>query len=169
MPIVPLLLLPAALGPAPGRRALGLALVLGSLLNFCAASTSYLEDQHWEQDGSRDVYYQLVRDQSPGLPVNRYRLAYLPEASLPLLATRSLERMATGAPEAPGTGIDAFALHLARARATEAMPAGDRQALPGSLGPALALAAAALIALGTRLLLDTLLRTGNAAILPPRE
>jgi hypothetical protein len=150
VPIVPLLLLPAALGPAPGKRTFALALVSGVLLNASAVAVSYLEDQALGENFARHVYYEIDRDPGAGLPENRYALVYLPEVSLPRLALGSLGRVARGEAEPPGTGLDFFAGHLARARTTFAAP--DGPAIPRALGPILALGASVILVLAACLI-----------------
>ncbi|MBI3726018.1 hypothetical protein HY251_18980 [bacterium] len=165
VPIVPLLLLPAALGEKPTRGALALALGLGLALNSFAASVSYLEDQAWGEDRTRSEYYESVDTrEDPGLPENRYRLDYSPEVSLPKIALRSVSRIVRGESEAPGTGLDFFPLHLARVRSSERP---DAAAIPRFLGPSLVLGWIGLLAFAAWSLGGALLREENAAILGP--
>jgi hypothetical protein len=156
VPIVPLLLLPAAVGRAPSRFALALTFVLGAALNGLAVSTSYLEDQAWGEDRSRAVYYERDPSPKPGLPQNRYRLGYTPELTLPALLATSLGKISRGEAELPGTGLNLLPLNLERAgfQRVGILPVIDLTAL----------LALVLAALGLR---TTLLRKENAAILRP--
>jgi hypothetical protein len=139
VPIVPLLLLPAA--HASSRKGLVPLLLLGLAMNGLAASTSYLEDQFMGEDLSRQVYYLVDHGVEPGLPFNVYRLGYLPQVSLveTLLARHA----------GPGVGPDFFFRHFA----------GPVGLLPLFL--AIVSLAAAGLASG-----KPLLRKENAAILP---
>ncbi len=144
VPIVPLLLLPAAHGYA--RRVLVPLAIAGALMNGLAASTSYLEDQALGTDTAhpREVYYTIDETVPEGLPQNVYRLGYLPQLSLP-------ETLAAS-PGTPGTGLDLFCHHAT----------GWVRFLP--LGLALVSLALGLVTLRT-----PLLSRENAAILPARD
>ncbi len=111
VPIIPLLLLPAAGSgsrwPTAGLAACALA---GFTIAALAVSVSFLEDQGLGDlgSGARTVYYERVTP-LPGRVWNRYRLDYLPFVS------------AMGSPDwlhatRLGEGPDFFPLHLQQAR-----------------------------------------------------
>lgn len=113
VPIVPLLLLPAA-GPEAGgwpRVAVATCAVLGGTMAALAVSVSFLEDQAIGRPPSVRVspYYRLV-EPPPGRPSNRYNLGYLPFVT----ALRSPGWMQGGG--GVGQGPDFFPLHLQHAR-----------------------------------------------------
>jgi hypothetical protein len=153
VPIVPILLLPAACGPAPRRSTVVVALALGVPLNLLAVATSPLEDQAWGEDRSRVTYYETVPPE-PGLPTNRYRLDYAPQVTLPRLAATSLERALESAPAEPGRGLDFLPLHLAKIDASLR-----------ALGVLHAACSLGLLLVGAALHARALLRTENVAIL----
>lgn len=110
VPIVPLLLLPAAAAPVePPRAALAVCGAIGVAMAVMALTVSFFEDQGLGGDlraGARTVYYERI-DPAPGRPWNRYRLDYVPFVA------------ALGSPgwsHAPvlGQGPDFFPLHLAQ-------------------------------------------------------
>ena len=112
VPIIPLLLLPAAAANIKWpRAALAACAVVGLTMAVLATSVSFLEDQGLGGDlrsGPRTAYYDRI-DPAPGRPWNRYRLDYLPF----LETLRSAEwRQATTL----GQGPDFFPLHLAQLR-----------------------------------------------------
>jgi hypothetical protein len=141
VPILPLLLLPAARGFS--RPALIATVILGASLNLIASSVSYLEDQSMNEDFTRRVYYERDDSVPEGLPWNVYRLGYAPQVSL--------VKTLADSPGTPGTGLDFFWHHVRR---------------PIGLGPLVlgALSAAAGVVAWRR----PLLRQDFAAILPPR-
>jgi len=109
VPIVPLLLLPAAApGPPLSRTAVWVCGVGGLTLALLATSVSYLQDQSLGVSLSDFGYYQRVVP-PPGRAWTQYDLSYLPFA-----------RTITGSdwPRSPhvGLGVDWFPLHLARAK-----------------------------------------------------
>lgn len=110
VPILPLLLLPAAApGPPLGRRAVVVCSAIGLTMAMLAVSISYLQDQSMGRDLSRMVYYERVVPR-PGRAWNRYRLTYVP-----FVGTLTSHEWPIGE---VGHGIDIFPFHLARARAT---------------------------------------------------
>ena len=126
VPILPLLLLPAA--GADARRWPRSVLVacgaVGAVMALLAVSVSYLEDQAMgggPSAAARSHYYEQVVP-APGRPSNRYRLGYLPFVN----AMRS-PGWVTAQPL--GQGPDFFPLHLAQARAQ--LP--DGKAIPAWL------------------------------------
>jgi hypothetical protein len=146
VPLLPLLLLPAAHGSS--RRALVPLIILGAAMNALAASTSYLEDQALGDPPTRDVYYVIDETVPDGLPRNVYRLGYLPQVSLPATL---LSSPVTSTPQA-GVGLDLFCRHAR----------GWVRFLPLGLG-------IVSLALGLLTLRSPLLRKENAAILPARD
>jgi hypothetical protein len=140
VPIVPLVLVAAAHGFS--RRRLSILMMLGLVSVVLAVSVSYLEDQALGDPPTRFVYYAIDPAAPDGTPRNVYQLAYLPQVSL--------VRTLLGSPGTPGLGLDLFCHHVRRKVGL----------VPIALG-ALSLA---LAWLASR---KTLLRTENAAILPP--
>lgn len=129
VPLVPLLLLPAAISPRrfSGPLVIGCA-VVGVIVAGLAVSVSFFEDQSPPAGmAAASSYYEQI-DPPPGRPFNRYRLAYIPFVT----ALSSGQWLAPTRP--PGNGPDFFVLHLARARSL--MPGGDRIPpwLPRGLG-----------------------------------
>ena len=122
VPIVPLLLLPAA---APGRpwrrRTLIACFAVGGTLAVLSVSISFLQDQTLGREFSLLGYYDRI-DPAPGRAWNRYRLAYVP-------FVRTITSGEWPRSRSPGTGVDFFWLHLARVRA--AIPEG--RVIPGWL------------------------------------
>ena len=111
VPIVPLLLLPAAAPGPPWRRATLLAcVVIGFTLASLSVSISFLQDQALGTDFRRLGYYDRI-DPAPGRAWNRYRIAYLP-------FVRTITSGDWPRSPNPGEGIDFFWLHLFRVRAT---------------------------------------------------
>ena len=122
VPIVPLLLLPAAAPGPPWRRGTLIAcFAIGVTMALLAVSISFLQDQSLGTDFGRLGYYARI-DPAPGRAWNRYRLAYVPFVRT--IASGDWPRSRT-----PGLGIDFFWLHLARVRAT--IPEG--QVIPRGL------------------------------------
>ena len=115
VPIVPLMLLPAAVVPI-ARWPKGLVAacaIVGTTVALLATSVSYLDDQNIGGDltsGARTVYYERITP-PPGRVWNRYRLDFIP-----FVKTIT----APGWMRAPvlGQGPDYFPLHLAQARRT---------------------------------------------------
>lgn len=122
VPIIPLLLLPAATPGPPWRRELVTACAaVGLGVALLSVSISFLQDQALGSDFQGVGYYERI-DPAPGRVWNRYNLGYIP-----FIRT-------TGSSEWPsssvaGAGADFFPLHLMRARA--AIPAA--RAIPGWL------------------------------------
>jgi hypothetical protein len=112
VPIVPLLLLPAALSDIKWPRpAISACAVVGCMMALLSTSVSFLEDQGLGGDlraGARTVYYERI-DPAPGRPWNRYRLDYVPFVAA--LNSPGWSRAAT-----LGQGPDFFPLHLAQLR-----------------------------------------------------
>jgi hypothetical protein len=141
VPIVPLLLLPAAVPGRPWRRELVTACAaLGMGIALLSVSVSFLQDQALGSDFQRVGYYERI-DPAAGRPWNRYRMAYVP-----------FMRAATSndwpASRRVGAGLDFFSLHLLRARDT--IPAA--QSIPAWLPWALFLSfGGLLIAAASRL------------------
>lgn len=113
LPIVPLLLLPAA---EPGLTALRRSRVvacatIGLAMALLSTAVSFLEDQSVGEDlagGARLSYYERI-DPAPGRAWNRYRIGYVPFAG-----TLSSGRWLSA--ETLGSGPDVFPLHMAQAR-----------------------------------------------------
>lgn len=141
LPVVPLLLLPLALGPWPRRAALVVVLVVGVWVQALGATVSFLEDQAMGEDLAATRYYERHAPDDPavppGRPLNRYRLDYNPLVSYPRILVRHLR-----AEDEPryGVGLDLLPLHLARVRAV------------AGAGPGLVVAGWAVAALGAALL-----------------
>ncbi len=116
VPIVPLMLLPAAIAPAAislgARRALiRFGAAAGALVALLAVSVSYLEDQSLGGDltsGARTVYYRRITPPQ-GRVWNQYRLDYIP-----FVATLRSPGWLTAT--TLGEGPDYFPLHLLQAR-----------------------------------------------------
>jgi hypothetical protein len=111
VPIVPLLLLPAAAPGRPRRRGTLLAcFALGVTLASLSVSISFLQDQALGRNLALLGYYDRI-EPAPGRAWNRYRLAYVPFVRT--IASGDWPRS-----REPGAGIDFFWLHIARVRAT---------------------------------------------------
>jgi hypothetical protein len=109
VPIIPLLLLPAATpGPPFNRGAMITCTAIGMIMAMLSVSISYLQDQSLGRDLSQTGYYDRVTP-APGRALNRYRFSYIP----------FVRTITSGAwPRGQvGNGVDFFPLHLARARA----------------------------------------------------
>lgn len=111
VPLVPLLLLPAAISARRFSGTLVLACaVAGLLVSGLAVSVSFFEDQSPPAGMvAASPYYEQI-DPPPGRPFNRYRIGYIPFVT----ALSSGRWLAPDRP--PGNGPDFFVLHLARAR-----------------------------------------------------
>ena len=110
VPIVPLLVLPAAApGPAWRREWILAAAAVGIVIALLSVSVSFLQDQALGSDFAEFGYYERI-DPLPGRAWNRYRLDYVPFAK-----TVSSEQWP--ASSQVGLGLDFFPLHLMRARA----------------------------------------------------
>jgi hypothetical protein len=149
VPIVPLLLLVASAkeGCEPTRAAVLGCAVAGLVFALGAVSVSYLEDQAMGDDLAhpRTTYYERVTA-AKGRPWNRYQLGYVPFVET--LASGDLASTSRRA----GTGLDLFALHVARARTQLPDGASIPAWLPWALSlPWLALLVAAGASLGTAL------------------
>lgn len=122
VPIIPLLLLPAATPGLPWRRDLVTACAaVGLGVALLSVSVSFLQDQALGSNFQDVGYYERI-EPAPGRAWNRYRLGYIP-----FIRT-------TASPDWPastvvGAGLDFFPLHLIRART--AIPAA--RAIPGWL------------------------------------
>ena len=113
VPLLPLLVLPLACGPAPRRAALVCAAVVGIAVQLLGVSVSFLEDQALGQDRSNQSYYEIRDDVPAGRALNHYRLDYEPFTRYP----RLLHRHLTGAArETIGFGVELLPLHLDRVR-----------------------------------------------------
>jgi hypothetical protein len=122
VPIVPLLLLPAATPGPPWRRGALLAcFAIGVTMALLSVSISFLQDQALGTNFGRLDYYARI-DPAPGRAWNRYRFAYVPFVRTIGSGDWPRSRM-------PGLGIDFFWLHLARVRST--IPEG--RVIPGWL------------------------------------
>ena len=112
VPVVPLLLLPAAApGPAWRRAMIVWCTAIGAAIALLSVSVSFLQDQAMGAEFQRLGYYERI-DPSPGRAWNRYRLEYLP-------FVRTLTSGNWPASRRVGTGADFFSLHLLRARAAQ--------------------------------------------------
>lgn len=109
VPILPLMLLPAAgVDAGQWRRAgVGLCATVGVAMALLAVSVSFLEDQ--AMAASAAGYYERI-DPAPGRPSNRYDLGYVP-------FVRALRSRGWATSPALGQGPDFFPLHLRQARA----------------------------------------------------
>lgn len=108
VPIVPLMLLPAA-GIEAGRwrrPVLAACAAVGVVTMLLSLSVSYLEDQ--AMVGSANGYYDRI-DPAPGRPSNRYRLGYIPFVT-------TLRAPGWSVSPALGQGPDFFPLHLRQAQ-----------------------------------------------------
>jgi len=112
VPIIPLMLLPAAGRDSRWRTAPLIACAAaGLVMALLAVSVSFLEDQGLGGDlgaGARTVYYERITP-PPGRVWNRYRLDYIPFVS----AMRTPGWLHT---DRLGEGPDFFPLHLLQAR-----------------------------------------------------
>lgn len=114
VPILPLLLLPAA-GADAGRWSRPVLLACGAVglvMALLAVSVSFLEDQAMiggPAGSSRSQYYEQITP-APGRPSNRYRFGYVPFVS-------AMRSPGWASSQALGQGPDFFPLHLAQARA----------------------------------------------------
>jgi len=120
VPLLPLLVLPLALGPPPPRRAFGGLVVAGACVGLLGSTASFMEDQAMgarvTEDGrSASPYYAYAPDAPPGSPRNVYRLGYAPW----LRSARRLARYTvTPAAEVEvGLGLELLRPHLVRVRA----------------------------------------------------
>lgn len=113
LPVVPLLLLPLAVGPAPRRAALAAVVVVGVSVQALGATVSFMEDQAMGEAARSSAYYERHAPDDPavpaGRPLNRYRLDYNPLVSYP----RRLAEHLSGAGPADG-GLELLPLHLGR-------------------------------------------------------
>ena len=112
VPILPLLMLPAASAVVCRRRWLvRTCAIAGFVVGLAATHVSYLEDQSIGADlggGGRANYYERVTP-PPGRAFNRYRLGYLP-----FVETVRSPRWVHS--PTLGQGPDFFPLHLVQAR-----------------------------------------------------
>ncbi|HEY2151227.1 MAG TPA: hypothetical protein VGH34_10480 [Vicinamibacterales bacterium] len=120
VPIVPLLLLPAAGRDSRwSRGAVTACAAIGAVIAMLAVSVSFLEDQSLGADlggGARTTYYDRIRP-APGRPWNSYRADFIPFVSaLTVPGWLHAERL--------GQGPDFFPLHLLQAR--RQLPNGDQ-------------------------------------------
>jgi hypothetical protein len=114
LPVVPLLLLPLAVGPSPRAASIIICLAIGVPLQLLGAKVSFLEDQALGEDGRNQRYYEIDETVPRGRPLNRYVMTYSPLATYPRLLARHLrdDRVV-----AYGDGLEGSALHLERVRA----------------------------------------------------
>jgi hypothetical protein len=121
LPVVPLLLLPLACGPAPRRAALVAVVAVGVTVQALGATVSYLEDQAMGEDPAAASTTYYARHEAadpaipPGRPLNRYRLDYNPLVSYPRLLAGHLAGRDQDVRY--GVGLELLPLHLARVRA----------------------------------------------------
>ena len=129
VPLLPLLLLPLALGPAPRRSALAAVWVVGVGVQLLGVSVSYLEDQARGIRENRSRYYDLRDDVEVGRPRNVYRLGYTPLRSYPPLILDHLR----GAPGSGRHGLEFLPLHLLRVNTLyrAGIPASGVWGVPG--------------------------------------
>jgi len=110
VPIVPLLLLPAALGrPAWSRGFIVTCGALGLVIALLSVSVSFLQDQALGTTFTRTGYYERIVP-APGRAWNRYRFDYVPFSRTLLSGDWPRSAMV-------GLGVDVFPLHLAQAKA----------------------------------------------------
>ena len=109
VPIVPLLLLPAATpGPSWRRELVVACTAVGMTMALLSVSVSFLQDQALGNDFRRFGYYDRV-DPAAGRAWNRYRMDYVP-------FVRTMTSAEWPASRQVGAGLDVFPLHLLRAR-----------------------------------------------------
>jgi hypothetical protein len=113
VPLIPLLLLPAAARPieSRARAAVAVCAAIGVTMALLATAVSFFEDQSLGGDlasGARLGYYERI-DPPPGRPWNRYRLGYVPFVGT-LMSPGWLTASTIG------LGPDYFPLHLLQAR-----------------------------------------------------
>lgn len=135
LPIVPLLLLPLAVGPAPSRRALLACVAVGLPLQLLGVSVNFLEDQGLGPRNDRERYYVIDRTVPAGRPLNVYRMGYAPQLSYPPLLLGHLR--GDGPDVVPPMGVDLLPVHLAKWRR---LGAGSIPPWAIALPPALGLA-----------------------------
>ncbi len=153
IPLVPLLMLPAAFTHSATNwqnRLFWASAVIGCVMALGSVSVSYLQDQALGANLARQNYYERRADR-PGKPWNRYNIRYIPFAS-------TVSSDAWGIDGAPGSGVDFFWLHLARAR--RHLPDCE-QAIPSWFPAAIACLSTALLAVGLLGLMLTS-RTGRS-------
>ena len=111
VPLVPILLLPAAMSRTRFPRALVIGCAaIGIVVAGLAVAVSFFEDQSPPPGlAAASPYYDRI-DPPPGRPFNQYRLDYVPFVT----ALSSGQWLAPNRP--PGNGPDFFVAHLARAR-----------------------------------------------------
>ena len=113
VPIVPLLLLPAA-GISAGkwpRSAIAACAIVGATMALLATSVSFLEDQALgprPPGVTQSAYYEQIIP-APGRAANRYRLAYIPFIT-------AMSTPGWSGAKGLGQGPDYFPLHLLQAR-----------------------------------------------------
>jgi hypothetical protein len=135
VPILPLLLLPAATPGRPWRRELVTACIaVGFTMAALSTSVSFLQDQAMGNDFQRLGYYERI-DPLPGRPWNRYRLEYVP-------FVKTLKSSEWPVSAKVGAGADYFFFHLLRAKGTVA----GARSIPIWLPAALLLGCSALLA-----------------------
>lgn len=110
VPLLPLFLLPLALGEAPRQGALALVVALGLLVQGLGVTVSYLEDQAAGLREDRSSYYSVVKDPGPGDPRHTYRFGYTPLVTYPRLILNHMQ----GAPGSGRSGLEFLPLHLTR-------------------------------------------------------
>ncbi|MEO8680627.1 MAG: hypothetical protein ABI665_16365 [Vicinamibacterales bacterium] len=113
VPIVPLLLLPAAGARARAwpRRVVWACAGVGATMALLATSVSFLEDQAMARrapGATQSAYYDQIVP-APGRPANRYRLAYLPFIT-------AMSSPGWSQARALGQGPDYFPFHMLQAR-----------------------------------------------------
>jgi hypothetical protein len=156
VPIVPLLLLPAATpGPAWRREIVIACAAVGVAFAALAVSISFLQDQAMGADFQRLAYYERI-EPKPGRAWNRYRLEYVPFA-------RTLSSGNWPANRRVGAGADFFFLHLLRARAAQR----EAQTIPAWLPWALFSAWAALLGVAAGRLAVVARLKSSATGMPP--
>ena len=110
VPIVPLLLLPAATPGPPWPRGVIVSVALvGGTMAVLSASVSFLQDQALGDRFTTLGYYERI-DPPPGRAWNRYKLDYVP-------FVRTIASGDWPASRRVGAGVDFFPLHLLRAKA----------------------------------------------------
>lgn len=116
VPLLPLLLLPLAVGPAPGRRALVATLAVGVPLQLLGVTVSFIEDQAMGERGQTSPYYvrhpPTSEEVPPGRPLNVYRLDY----SLVRYPGTLVRHLAEVGADVEGLGVESLPLHLGRVR-----------------------------------------------------